>query len=112
MRSLTITLAKGLQKGRVQMERYHLHVLRSVRETRNALHYVLLNQQKHEKPRRQPGTYSKIDDYSSVLCFKGGLDLVRSFAKRNRMTITIGKVSWVPDNPGSWLMKKGAEAPS
>ncbi len=103
MRSLTITFAKGLQKGKVQIERYHLHVLRSLRETRNAIHYVLFNQQKHEKPRRQPGIYSRIDEYSSVLCFDGGLDLVRSFAKRNRMTITIGRVSWNPDQARSWL---------
>ncbi|MFP5492513.1 MAG: hypothetical protein ACLGG0_13495 [Bacteriovoracia bacterium] len=47
MRSLTVTIAKGLGKGRVQLERYHLHVLRSIRETRNAVHYVLFNEQRH-----------------------------------------------------------------
>ncbi len=47
MRSLTVTFAKGLKAGRVQLERYHLHVLRSVRETKNAVLYVLFNQQKH-----------------------------------------------------------------
>jgi REP element-mobilizing transposase RayT len=31
MRSLTITFAKGLRMGRVQLERYHLHVLKTVR---------------------------------------------------------------------------------
>lgn len=62
MRSLTVTFAKGLKKGRVQLERYHLHVLRALRETRNAIHYVIFNQQKHEKK-----TSSRIDGYSSVL---------------------------------------------
>jgi REP element-mobilizing transposase RayT len=28
MRALTITFSKGLKKGRVQLERYHLHVLK------------------------------------------------------------------------------------
>lgn len=42
MRSLNITFAKGLHKGRIQIERYHLHVLKTVRETKHAIHYVLL----------------------------------------------------------------------
>lgn len=47
MRSLTVTLAMGINQGKVQLERYHLHVLRSVRETKHAVHYVLFNEQKH-----------------------------------------------------------------
>ncbi len=86
MRSLTVTFAKGLGKGRVQLERYHLHVLRSLRETRNAVKYVLFNQQKHEK-----GTYSKVDGYSSLLTNGKALLWVSQFAKRTKMTIQIGK---------------------
>ncbi len=47
MRSLTVTMARGLAKGRVQLQRYHLHVLKSVKETRNAVRYVVFNEQKH-----------------------------------------------------------------
>lgn len=47
MRSLTVTLAKGINKGKVQLERYHLHVLKTMREAKNAIHYVLFNEQKH-----------------------------------------------------------------
>jgi REP element-mobilizing transposase RayT len=47
MRSLTVTFSKGINKGRIQLERYHLHVLRTLHETRNAIHYVLFNHQKH-----------------------------------------------------------------
>ncbi len=82
--------------------KYRMNVRNSLAETRNAIHYVLFNQQKHER-----GIYSRIDEYSSVLCIEGGLELVRSFAKRNRMTITIGKISWKPDLPQSWLAKNG-----
>ena len=100
MRSLTITMAKGLQKGRIQKERYHLHVLRSVRETRNAIRYVLFNKQRHEK-----GTCSAIDDYTSVLSLRNGLKLIQEFAK-NRMTIVIKKgEAWIPDPPVSYLAK-------
>lgn len=47
MRSLTVTMAKGLAKGKVQLQRYHLHVLKSLKETRNAVKYVVFNEQKH-----------------------------------------------------------------
>ena len=103
MRSLTVTFAKGLGKGRVQLERYHLHVLKSVRETKNAVKYVLFNQQKHEK-----GTYSKVDEYSSLLSNTGVLDWVRSFAKKTRVTLIIGKSeSWIPDKQRSYLLQFG-----
>lgn len=59
MRSLTVTLVKGINKGKVQLQRYHLHVLKSVREAKNAVHYVCFNEQKHTGKR-------SIDAYSSV----------------------------------------------
>lgn len=101
MRSLTITFAKGINRGSIQLQRYHLHVLKTIRECKNAIHYVLFNQQKHEK-----GTYSSIDEYSSLLCFKGGLELVRKFAEKNRMILTIGKSTWVPDTPTTYLARR------
>lgn len=59
MRSLTVTLARGIDKGKVQLEYYHLHVLKSRMETWNAVRYVVFNEQKHTGQR-------KIDSYSSV----------------------------------------------
>jgi REP element-mobilizing transposase RayT len=104
MRSLTNTFAKKLNHGRIQVERYHLHVLRTPRESRNAIHYVLFNQQKHEK-----GTRSTVDDYSSVLCLKEGIDLVRKFAVAKKMVLRIGKVHWEPDPALSYLARKAIE---
>lgn len=101
MRSLTVTFAKGLKKGRVQVERYHLHVLKSVQETRNAIHYVGFNKQKHEK-----GTYSTIDEYTSLLSMKIGLQWVKEFAVKNRVTLQIGKSDWIPDEARSFLYLK------
>lgn len=100
MRSLTVTMAKGLNRGRIQMERYHLHVLRSLRESRNAVQYVLFNQQRHER-----GTCSVINEYSSVLSLKNGLELVRKFALKHRMLLKIQKSDWVADDPQSYLGK-------
>lgn len=102
MRSLTVTFAKGLKAGRVQLERYHLHVLRSLKETRNAVHYVLFNQQKHEK-----GTYSKVDHYSSLLSLKGALELIKIFAVKKKMTILVSKREmWEPDPVKSYFLKQ------
>lgn len=86
MRSLTITFAKGLKQGKVQIERYHLHVLKSFRETRNAVHYVLFNKQKHEK-----GICSTIDEYSSILLLKNAVELIKKFAMAKKMVLKIEK---------------------
>lgn len=47
MRAITVTLARALNKGNFQTERYHLHVLRTPAEVKNAIHYVLNNDLKH-----------------------------------------------------------------
>lgn len=47
MRSITNTIVKRIDKGSLQIERYHLHVLRNPQETRNAITYVLNNEFKH-----------------------------------------------------------------
>ena len=97
MRSLTISFAKGLDEGRIQIQRYHLHVLRSLRETRNAVFYVLFNQQRHEK-----GIYSVIDGYSSVL---GRGDLIKKFLKIKKMVLKVAREdTWKGPDPTSWLL--------
>ena len=100
MRSLTITFAKALKKGKVQVERYHLHVLRTLRETRNAVLYVLFNQQKHEK-----GTYSVITEYSSILSLENALNLIANFATKNAFTLKVERCEeWKGDRPVSYLL--------
>lgn len=47
MRSITNTIVKRLNKGSIQLERYHLHVLKTPSETRHAIAYLLLNDLKH-----------------------------------------------------------------
>src|SRR5690554_5748078 len=55
------TFSKGVRRGRIQLERYHLHVLKTLRETKNAIHYVLFNHQKHTGLKR-----AYITPYSSL----------------------------------------------
>lgn len=106
MRSLTISLAKGLKMGRIQIERYHLHVLKTLAETRHAIHYVLFNQQNHER-----GTYSVIDNYSTLLCLPQALKLIRKFASQKRMTLKVDRLGgWSMDRPESFLFKRALES--
>ncbi len=78
MRSLTITLAKKLDQGRIQIQRYHLHVLRSTREIKNAIHYVLFNERKHT------GRMT-LDSYSTA----GLLGNAKDIAQKFKMAITV-----------------------
>jgi hypothetical protein len=59
MRSMTVTLTRGIGKGKIQIQPYHLHVLKTPQETLNARNYVVFNEQKHIGKR-------SIDSYSSV----------------------------------------------
>ncbi len=98
MRSLTVTMVRGLKRGTIQAERYHLHVLKSLREIKNAVEYVCLNKQKHEKSR-----FSIFDDYGSF----PGTKMISHFTRHNYMTIKV-QVSefWVGDTPQGYLLSK------
>lgn len=105
MRSLTVTFARGLKMGKIQIERYHLHVLRAVRETKNAILYVLFNQQKHEK-----GKNSQIDEYSSLLSLNYAMKLIQNFVRKEKITLRIergGRFS--PDESRSYLLRRGEQ---
>lgn len=108
MRSLTITFAKGIKKGSIQIQRYHLHVLKTVKEVKHALYYVLFNQQRHES-----GTchISEVNEYSSLLCMKESLMLIQKFAKEKTMMIKVEKeMSWRPDGGSSYVFSKAVKA--
>jgi putative transposase len=103
MRSLTITFSKGLKKGSVQLERYHLHVLKTLREAKNAIQYVLFNKQKHTHKK-----ISKIDGHTSLLYLDDGLKLARNFSKKNNMTLKIEKLlkEFILPRPSAYLLSK------
>jgi REP element-mobilizing transposase RayT len=104
MRALTVTFSKGLNKGRVQQERFHLHELKTLREIKNAVQYVLFNEQKHTRT-----NFSKITGYSSILYMENGLNLVRNFAKKNNITLQIEKplAEISLTRPSGYLLTKG-----
>jgi hypothetical protein len=77
LQGLSIRVAKALnrawqRKGRVFADRYHLRILRTPREVRNVLRYVMGNARRHGQPidPRRP------DPYSSGAWFDGWRDWV------------------------------------
>jgi len=73
MKAIGARIARTLNRtfhrhGPVLAERFHLHVLRSPREVRNALAYVLLNARHHA---RRLATALRIDPASSARWFDG-----------------------------------------
>lgn len=80
----------GRRRGRVLAERYHLHVLRTRSEARNAVRYVLHNHTGHHGERGAP-----VDPYSSAPFF-------------------FQRVAWLPfegppplSQAGTWLLREG-----
>jgi REP element-mobilizing transposase RayT len=77
MKSLGARVARAVNRvfrlhGRVLADRYHLHILRTPREVRNALAYVLLNARRHAaKLGRRVSTALRIDPASSGRWFDG-----------------------------------------
>ena len=102
MRSLTVTLTRGLNQGQIQLQRYHLHVLKTLTETKRAIQYVIFNEQKHKKAKS-----AKVDDYSSLFKFKE----LGKLSKAMDLTIMVEKISIYLDldQGGSFLFRR-AEA--
>ncbi|MGH8310107.1 MAG: transposase, partial [Steroidobacteraceae bacterium] len=78
MRGLCVRIARTLnrwweRRGKVLADRFHSHVMRSPREVRNALAYVLTNAHHHKL--MLPG---ELDPFSSASWFDGWSALVRA----------------------------------
>ena len=99
MRSLTVTLAKGINKGKVQLGRYHLHVLKTLRETKNNINYVLFNEQKHTGKK-----VVTMDAYSSL----HALDAKR-IVRKLKMTLLMSREQiqfFIKDQEKSFIARK------
>ncbi len=118
MQSLTIRLAKRIKsfaeqlgrpiKGAVFSGRYHLNLLSTPSQVRNALIYVLFNEDKHSN-RRSSYTFSV---YSSAFRFKDLKKLKVSVAQPKLLTFErfwakIAPIDEVLSAPESWLGQKG-----
>jgi putative transposase len=110
LQSFQISAARQLNKrlarrGRVFDDRYHLVVIRSPKQMRNVLAYVMNNWRRHGADR---GFASKwlIDPYASGFAFTGWKELQHGTA----LWPATATVSWlVVKPPGSWLLTRGWE---
>ena len=92
MRGLNTRLARTVNRvlavrGRVWNERYHAHALRTPREARNAIVYVLMNAKKHGV------RLSGLDRFSSAPWFDGFRDFVPEIDERP----TAAPKTWLAD---------------
>ena len=76
MKAVGSRVARAVQRvfggrGAVMHGRYHLRILRTPREVRNALAYVLLNARKHWRERHQALPPVRLDEASSARWFEG-----------------------------------------
>ena len=79
MQGLGIRLARRLNKetghrGRVIVDRFHEHILKTPQQVRNALRYVLRNHAHHAAARDTDGLIAGVDPYSSGVYFDGWRD--------------------------------------
>jgi hypothetical protein len=79
VKGLCVRLARGINKvmnrtGRVFSDRYHTHVLKTPREARNGLAYVLQNWRKHAAEARVSIPRGALDPCSSARFFPGWAD--------------------------------------
>jgi REP element-mobilizing transposase RayT len=87
------------RRGRVLTDRYHLHVLRTPREVRSALAYVLLNARRHLAKRgHRPPPHPEVDPASSGRWFSG-------WNRRFQPASSLDPPSVVP--PRTWLLSIG-----
>lgn len=102
MKGLQVRLARRLnnalqRRGQVFSDRYHAHVLRTPREARHAIAYVLLNARKHAAQGGHTLPERWIDPYSSARWFEGF---------ENGGAVTTSEVR-IGGPPCVWLLQRG-----
>jgi hypothetical protein len=103
MKSISARLARAVNRvfrrsGPVLHGRYHLRVLRTPREVRNALAYVLLNARKHWAERSRAALPVRLDEASSARCFDGW---------RRQLFAPLVREPPAVAGPHTWLLRVG-----
>jgi REP element-mobilizing transposase RayT len=109
MQGLGVRLARRInalldRRGSLLAHRYHARALRTPREVRNAIRYVLLNGRHHAAERGQVLARGWIDPYSSALWFDGWRDAIRTDAPWLR---ALARTSSPTAAPHTWLLDEG-----
>jgi REP element-mobilizing transposase RayT len=92
------------RRGQVFADRYHKHELRSPREVRHALAYVLLNWRRHGEDRSAFTKTWKLDPYSTAIDFPGWKELGDSPFLYRTPPGYEAMIVWLPK---TWLLREG-----
>lgn len=109
MQGLCIRIARGLNKlarrsGSVFVDRYHVRVLKTPREVRNARAYVLQNNRRHGAQRGLRRAKGWVDPFSSGAWFDGWKDLSKAAQAQAQADAGHQRCSC---EPNTWLMRVG-----
>lgn len=96
MKGLCVRIARRLnratkRKGQVFADRYHAHILRTPREVRNAVRYVMNNSRTHAKRAGRPWRWA-IDPYAGGPCTKRFFESCQSLITEPRSYLL--RVAW------------------
>lgn len=107
MKGLCVRIARRLnraakRRGQVFSDRYHAHILRTPREVRNAVRYVMNNSRTHAKRAGRPWRWT-IDPYAGGPCTKSFLETCKSLIiePRSYLLRTVWNLPFVKKDPPS-----------
>jgi REP element-mobilizing transposase RayT len=92
------------RRGNVFVDRYHLEVIKTPRQARRALSYVLNNWRKHREDRDGAATEWNVDPYSSAVHFLGWKE------REDAVVLWRWRDTYDPlvvYQPKSWLLREG-----
>lgn len=109
MQGLNVRLARRInavlgRTGSLLAERYHVRALRTPREVRTAIRYVLLNGRHHAAERGQVLARGWVDPYSSALWFDGWREAIRTEPPWVR---ALARIPRPTATPTTWLLSVG-----
>jgi REP element-mobilizing transposase RayT len=100
-----VSIERGTpRRGRVFVDRYHARILKTPREVRNAVAYVINNWRHHREDRGPESMFWEIDPFSTATSFAGWRDLGDPDTPRDGLE-GLGPLPCAPSQ--TWLMNVG-----
>lgn len=92
------------RKGKVFVDRYHSRILKTPREVRNAIAYVINNWRRHQEDRARFATAWKCDPYSNGWQFDGWREREDAWYALQPPPTYESLLTWFPK---TWLLREG-----
>jgi len=92
------------RKGKVFTDRFHMRILKTPREVRNAVAYVLNNWRRHEEDRANHTRTWKVDPYSNGWQFAGWKEREGEWLAYRTPSNYLSLITWFPK---TWLLSTG-----